>query len=348
MTLINLGCTITYPQFPWSNGTPSQSSRVLDAAEEGVGWAVRAPKTGDISSVYFRTGTVTTGADIDIRLETLTGGPPAMPSGTLLGTNTAATVTIDSADDNVTKEAVLTADASVTAGDPFAIIAYAQSGYAGNMQLMNYYSNLGWTSLKSIYEVAKLAGSWGFSSGTWGMFALKYADGNVYPLQNLLSPHTIAYNVYNSGSTPDEQGLLISLPMAARCTGVVVKLDTNDVGVDVVLYDSANNVLASGDNAWANGNGDCILSFEPIELVAGDYRVVMKPTSGSSITVPLFTVSEAVLRSGFHGGANCQYTSRTDAGSWTNSPTNWMFAALLLDQLDNGVGGGGNYQLGVV
>ena len=111
MTLQQLLQPIAVPSRP--QGTASNGNAaffavgVIDANDEKVAFVVLLQKAGDISTVHFRTGTVTTGDDVLVRLETVdqtTGNP----TGTLWGTTTSATVTVADGDDDNCPEIVAT------------------------------------------------------------------------------------------------------------------------------------------------------------------------------------------------------------------------------------------------
>ena len=57
---------------PWistvANGYGFDYGLLLDAASEKAGMVVTVPKAGNIRKIGFRTGTVTTGATMDVRI----------------------------------------------------------------------------------------------------------------------------------------------------------------------------------------------------------------------------------------------------------------------------------------
>ena len=104
---------------------------LLDAAGEIAGFVFRAPKAGEIDQIHFRTGTVTTGDDLDVRLETVDAAN-GDPTGTLADTNSNATQAVGNGDDDTWFAVSLTASATVTADTPYAIALTAPGGYCGN------------------------------------------------------------------------------------------------------------------------------------------------------------------------------------------------------------------------
>src|SRR5688572_19255053 len=107
------------------NSNLGTSNLSYDSATDRFAYVGNSPIADAITEIYFRTGAVTTGCDVDVRVESVSNG---RPSGTLLNANSNVVVTIDNADDNVWKTAALTAAATLTAGQQFAIVLVVSSG----------------------------------------------------------------------------------------------------------------------------------------------------------------------------------------------------------------------------
>ena len=95
MVLVSIPIT-AFPEMPPQatstyGFTVSGASNLMDANGEKVANVFVATKTGNISKIYVRFGTVTTPQDVDIRVESvdLTTGSP---SGNLLAANTNGTI----------------------------------------------------------------------------------------------------------------------------------------------------------------------------------------------------------------------------------------------------------------
>jgi hypothetical protein len=118
---------------PWglpSGGTTFDVVPIFVNAGE-YAYIFRAPKTGTITKVGFRTVTVITGATVDVRLETVSA-TDGHPTGSLVGTNANASQVIADTNDNVFFTVTLTAGASVTAGDVLAVVVVAPA--TGSLQ----------------------------------------------------------------------------------------------------------------------------------------------------------------------------------------------------------------------
>ena len=76
-------------------------------------------------------------------------------------------------------------------------------------------------------------------------------------------------------------------------------------------------------------------------LAAGTvYRLVVKPTSATSLSVYRINAQSAAMMDQMSGGQTMYETSRTDAGSWTNTTTQRILGLdLFFDGFDDATGG---------
>ncbi|MFQ5804771.1 MAG: hypothetical protein ACE5JQ_17920, partial [Candidatus Methylomirabilales bacterium] len=331
------GLWIPHPPIMQS-AAPNLQNMLIDASTEKAAGVFRAPKTGTISKVGFLTGTVTTGATVDVRLETvdLANGDP---SGTLLGTNSNGSQVIADTDDNTWFTTTLTTGVAVTKGDLLAVVI-ANAG-SGNMNIRNvrYDFTGGYSDL--------FTAAWVKDNDSPG-FGLEYSDGSyaysphVWPVSGLTSNLN-----FNSSSTPDERGLIFQLPFPFRVTGCWLTVDL-DNAADVVLYDSDGSTALETlsldpDVRMDTAQRIFLLTFAGTQSLSANtnYRLVLKPTTTSNIRVSFFSVDAAAVMDALEGGQNFQYTERTDAGAWTETATDRPFVGLICDGFDDGVGGGG-------
>jgi hypothetical protein len=322
---------------PVSGGvTIAFSSNTVDAAGEKLAGIFRVPKTGTISIVGVRSGAVTGSGDADVRLETvsLTDGNP---TGTLVGTTTNGTVTINAA--NTWYNATLTLGAAVTRGDLIAVVVARTTGNYGISSLSN-------TPFGAQFPyIDHFTASWAKIS-TQPVFSLQYNDGSygftpsVYPYSLLTS------TTYNSGSTPDERGLKFRLPAPVRVAGAWLYPDL-DAAADIKLYDAADTELATlsldPDVRIGTGYGSQYNWFGASVSLSANvyYRLTLLPTSVTDISAMHFNVNAAAVMDSLPGGQDFHHTERTNAGVWTDTTTQRPFIGLILDGIDDGVGGGG-------
>jgi hypothetical protein len=337
------------------------SALAVDAADEGVAFVVAAPKTGMIAKVGWATRTVTTGATIDVRLETLdtSGAAPARPSGTLWGTNTAGSQVVAAADDNVWFLTSLTAAATVTKGDRLAVVIKNPTASFGNMQISGFQDDA-----DSAFPYCLLntgvspATSWAGVTGA-PIMAFEYSDGTyapipgVYPIRGTITSQTLS-----TGTTPDVYGMRFRLPFPARSPAAWAWIDADgDLAVKLVstAYHQANNTGVLGTatlhrNVRVNSNpGIQWADFDAAVTLAAntDYRLVVEPTSATSLTAYDFDVNTLDLLDAHSGGRDFHLTTAKDPtadGDWTNYNAGTFrkpFLGIMLDAFDDGTGGGG-------
>lgn len=310
----------------------------LSASGHKAALIFRAPKTGSITDLMFGTRNVTTGATVDLRLETVSA-TDGFPTGTLQATNTNAAVVVDSADDNVVKTGTLTASATVTKGDVLALVIVNDSVSPGTMIIAAEAR----TTHNFPYSASITTASWGKSQANI-IAGVKYSDGKCYPLHGVLLATATNAPSFNSGSTPDERGFKFQLPFSARVTGAWAQGIIGSGDADLVLYDSSDAVIASTsiDHDQTCGfSGDLALLYfaaSPTLSANTDYRLVLKPTSATNVSITELALADATHRGAYDGGDAFQFTSRTDAGAWTDSPLTWPMLGLIIDAVNSGGG----------
>lgn len=311
---------------------------LLDAVGEKAGFILQAPKTGTISKVGFRTGTVTTGDTVDVRLESVdlaTGNP----SGTLLGTNSNGSQVIANADDNTWFLTSLTQGVVVTKGD-FIAVVIVNGGGGGNLRI----AHLGlvmWGGNFS-YITDFVGGAWAKDDES-PLCALEYSDGSyahspgVYPVSDI-----DVMVSFDNTSDPDHRGLKFKLPFPFRITGIWVVGDF-DGPVDVKLYDSDGTTVLETmsldpDVRAATGGMTYFVLFSGTQSLLKNtfYRVVLEPTSAVSVELDEFDVDTVAIMDALEGGQDFHYTEKKDAG-WTDTTTKRPFMGILIDGVNIGM-----------
>lgn len=335
----------------------TRSELLIDAATEKLAFVFRASKSGDISKIGFRTGTVTNGDDLDVRLETvsLVNGDPTGTLVNVAGSGSLKTVTIADGDDATWIEVTLEETATVVAGTLYAIVFEWTSWVDGSMYFARA-SSIG-IGVGSGHVYSDLfTGTWAKTNRTSTLsvcFYAGYDDGSFPLLPSVFAAGTAGEYSFNSGSTPDEIGIHVTFPAPTQLPGVGLSLEF-DGAADIVLYDTDGTTPLE---TWSLDPDARPVTTEmhfylacttPRVLIkASAYRVAVKPTSGSSVTLPY--LDNAQLKEGAGDtdiweamglSTIIQKTSRTDAGGWTQDATEIPAIQLLLDQFDDGAGGG--------
>lgn len=318
---------------------PSFTSQALGASDK-YGMVFQAPKTGNIRKISFRTGTVGTAQDTDARIETV---DPAtgFPSGTLKTVNSNATIAAASITANawVTSPA-FTADAAVTVGDLIAAVLVPTS--TPNYQVNGF--TVGTSGFRVPYPVYDSGTGYTKPTDHIPGIGVEYDDGSYYFIPNTVPILTItAHTTFNTGSTPDEIGMKFKMLAPCRVNGIWIWADT-DGDFDVVIYDSDGTTVLSTtsfdkDNRQGTGSGHHFLLLDtPVELLADTYyRVTILPSSATNLGIYSITVGSAAILDQLAGGQYFHFTSRTNAGAWTDVTTQRPLLGLMIDQISNGV-----------
>jgi len=343
MALQNCG-VFAWPPIPgYVSGHIGLSNTILDAANEAWGGVFAAPKSGTISKVLWRTGTVTTGSTMVIRLETVSAST-GLPTGTLWGEGTEATQVVADTDDNINFATALGTGAVVAAGDVLAAFVSQPGSSYGSLSVQHLYDE---QNMSFPYSVTRISDAWARSATGLGIAgALEYSDGSYAHIPGWWPVGACSNISFNSGSAADEIGNKFRLPFKARCCGVLNMADMDAAG-DLVLYDASDTVLASVSvgavyRASASANRAYQMFSSPVTLDANTwYRLVLKPTSASNVSVGYMTGFSEAAMAALPDGTNCIKTARADAGAWTDTATIRCQLGVLIDQLDDGAGGSG-------
>jgi hypothetical protein len=366
MTLQQLLQPIAVPSRPQgfvANGSAAFSAvGVIDANDEKVAFVVLLQKAGDISTVHFRTGTVTTGDDVLVRLETVdqTTGDP---TGTLWGTTTSATVTVADGDDDTWMVATLTTDATIASGDvgkPIAIvIAAPAAGFIGSMEIDQVgggYFISGRTDYDNASWVKEYTGSWsddGYLYNEAAAIRLGYDDGSFAYIQNSYAgdenPSSVTFDV---DSTPDEIGIKIRFPYSFQACGVWLSSTYIRDDTAVKVYNDSDVEQMTLPN-WYRGWSARDVNYKGVAFVYGDtftvladtwYRITWQPTTSDGSSLRAYYIPQATDAHWACWGldqADYKWTERTDAGSWTDRDDRLLFGGFMADQFHDGAGGGG-------
>jgi hypothetical protein len=329
-----------FPEPPDSYFTvgPSFSSILLNTSSDRAGSVFRIPKAGNVRKIGFATRTVTTGATVDVRLETVdlaTG----TPSGTLWGTNTNGSQVINSSDDNVWLTTTLTADAAVSMGDLIALSI--NNAGSGNWNLA---ASADWADARGVYNLRFTSSAWTKQASQAPILALEYDDGSYFPIEGVFPYVALTHTSFGSTSSPDERGLRFKFPFPVRVRGCWAYIDP-DNDFRIKLYDTDGsstliNILIDKDALGSNAEAFFAFTFTSIVELQRDnyYRLSVVPESATTMELGGVTVNSLALMDALKSGPNFHLTTRTDAGSWSETTTQRPYMGVILDAFDDGVG----------
>lgn len=351
MAITSFGGPILIPNPPalgTSGAAGFATAITINASGDRMGWVFQCPKSGTLDWFEFLLTTfiqATNGLRVSFQaVDPTTGFPNTTQSQFRDITSGLAAATW------ITPPGVMTDDGSdigvkrtVTAGEWLAcvvdFVSFAASdsvaitpGFtlAAADQLLNYVANA------STGTYAK--------NNTFGIFALKYADGTYaqFPLFATIPAKTTTTTTFNSGDTPDEIGLRFTVPIASRMIGGWVRLDA-DNACDIVLYDSGGSVVAgplaidSDIRGLTAGLNAPFIWPVPVELAASSlYRLVVKP-GASDVSIYEVTVESNARLGAFPLGTSAHRTSRVNGGAFDDTATaTYPLFGLLLNGFDTG------------
>jgi len=335
--------SILYPHCPSSVvSTPSflASTQIANASEE-VSYVFQAPKSGIINKVFFRTGNVTTGCTLDVRLESIdlsTG----LPSGSLKSTDSNAAQIILDSDDNKTFLVSLTSGADVVEGDWIAIRLDVLSGAPVGLTIAEF------TDAGLFYGPYALENSASILTAA-PIFAVEYSDGSypfilgAWPINDFITAS------FNNTSTPDVVGNKFKLNYGAKIKGVWAYLDS-DGDAFFNLYDTNGATILGSGAAYSNippttaAGIHQILFSTGVPLNSGEYYYLgLEPsTSTNTVVYGVYTdnsgIANALLAPDFTA---VSAKDPTGIGSWTENISGAYFMGLIIDGIDIGNTGSG-------
>jgi len=321
-----------------ASGAPGLSTSIaITAAGHKAAHIFQAAVAKSIHKVHIRTGTVTTGDTVDVRVETVDNAANGDPTGTLWGTNTNGSLVIASSDDNVWKNVTLTADAVLAIGDVVALVV-ANGGGGGNMIFNAFQDHLVLHAYTDLFTAA-----WVKSTGSL-LFVPEYSDGSFGPIAGYSGAGApINSTTFNSGTATNRRGNIFQLPVPCRAAGCWGWIDA-DGDYTVKLYDSdGTSVLATTAtiNAFQRGSTAGGPTYHPFTTSATlakatNYRIVVIPSTTTSLTTYDFDVPVAGMLDMFPGGQNCKASVYT-SGAWVETATRRGYLGVMLDAFDDAV-----------
>jgi hypothetical protein len=322
-----------------------------------VAFILDPPKTGNVRKIVWGTRTVTTGATVDVRVETIDATVvPSTPSGTLWGTNTNASQVVANGDDNVVFATQLTADAAVTRGTPIAVvIANASPGSMLVPTVLAYPDR----ASAFPYGLSHNGTSWTANiGGYYPMVALEYDDGSHEPIVGVLPPSAATTSsTINTTTTPDVVGSLFQFAFPCRIGRAwIIANGGGDFTVKIVTT-AYNQGAQTGVLATKTFDKDMRASVPYLYMAEFDqnvsisastnYRLIVEPSTSTSIVLYRMSLQSLQQLNAIPGGANFCFTSAKDPttnGDWTdlNSGSFAMFfGGVQVNGFDDGVSGGG-------
>lgn len=350
MALVDIGGVIEWPQVGLNvDSTPAYTTTqyTIDATGEIAAAVLCVPKTGTISAITFRTGTVTVGGIVDVRVETIDAAT-GFPSGTLWGTTTNGLQTILDANDATMFTTTLTLGASVTQGDLIGVSIVCP--VTASMQIVGI--TAGMNSLNFPYG-ALFTASWAKIAAVPPIVGLQYDDGSYAFVPNIAVVSSLVSTTYGTGTNPNHRALQFQVPWDCRVSGFWACVDA-DNAADVLLVtddwdgtdgDALAKVSLDSDIRRTTGFATYKRPFvASVTLTANTiYRLVFKPTTASTVILSQYTVASAAQLDQNGASQDCFLSTANnpnDATDWSSTTTTRPLMGLLIDAIDIPAGGG--------
>lgn len=347
---------ITVPEFYFPDlpstvsATPTLAGAAtmdINGASQWVSFVFSCPRTVTVDSVFFRVNSATTGCTTTVRIETV---DPAtgLPSGILADNNATATVNITSGAANY--EVTFPGTFTLTKGVLYAIyIGAPNTGTTPSAINFTVFSDDG--SDIGMPYVIDFDTSASYRDGLCPSMAIGTTGSSSLFIEKLWPITSATMETFASTSSPDTIGNKITIKAPMRACGAWAWLDLDEAAT-VKLYNTDGSTVLGSASGYV-GVPPTIAQYinvfqfsSPVELATGDYYLALEATTTTSIGIASMSFSNERWRSASPlGGADFCYTSCTQTptgtGSWTTTTTKQAFIGLIVDGLDNGVGGGG-------
>lgn len=337
MALVNTTTAVEWPpsQINPSGGAPAFSSILLDAANEKYACIIDVPKSGTIDKIGVRFGAITTGATLDVRIETVST-TTGDPTGTLWAANTNGALVVVGGDALTWKQVNLTAGAAVSAGvpDTIAIVIANPAAAFGNLNVsvwgaaMNFPYNdhftAAWAKTANMPNIGI-----GYNDGSWG---------ENFPCLAMETLTSRTFHLNTAGA--DEYALRFSLPFRATVIGFWAMVDL-DGDAEFRLYDGTTVIATFVADANMRGQAGFSMyraKFPVLStlLINTEYRLAIRPTTATAVGLAYGVVDTAAIMQAMPGGTALHGSQRLDSGAWANTTTERPWLGLILSQLDDG------------
>lgn len=350
-----------------SSAAVSYTTGAINGTSDVQGWVTAAEENMTITAVgalvTARTGSpgnVTSGVRLGIvYIDNTTGFPATTPvwaNATFSGASGTAYKDFNATTGVTTGqflEATLTTAVTITKGTVFGIMIDPVSGTWDTSNLLTVARGINTT-----YPYIRFP--YGFEI-TSTAYALVNSAAPIFYYKSSTKTYGYPYQSFNgvnnnSGSTPDEYGMYFRIPTGVCSTynvrGMRLGFVPGTANFDVLLYDTnGTTVLQSvsiDGNQMHTGNGaafDFIFTQNTLStLSAGSYyRLVVRPSTATSMgSIQYIGFPASADKGAILGNADdVQYTSRTNAGSWTQEPLRLWTMQALISGMDAGTSSGG-------
>lgn len=320
------------------SGTPGISNILLDATGEKAAFVFNVVGTKTFRKFGTTWGTITTGATLDVRLETVSQGINiAAPTGTLACSLSSAALVLGSGDSSSYKESAnMAADCTVT-NSTIAVVIAQTASFNGNLRT--------WTQMRQdfIVVMSSVNGVNYAATTTQGPILTSVDSSNNYMvIPGMISVSSVTATTLLSTTNPDTLGNYVNLPFGHRVIGVC---GTYTVGAPatVKIWNGGGTVLESINLSSATNNANARQGF--IMFSQGyvfpantPYRLTMQATTAiTGVTVYKYSWQNSTIMSSVVPFGQYIYFSTgnapTQESNWTQSTSDRYQIFPVIDQI---------------
>jgi hypothetical protein len=312
--------------------------------------------------IHFRTGATTfanAGTTVRVGLQDLdaTAGPPPNPDGTfdVFDDITGGDPELTSSSDNVFVTATMSSGTKTLSNGDLVAVVWDMTARGGTDSLILTELSGGGQQF-SPTVVANLTGSWTLATPGRGCVVIEADDGTLGTLMGTVPIQTVNTRTFSDATNPDEEGLILRVPVDCKIGGYVLMMQANAAGADyeINLYSDPTGTPAAVSGASLTGQlgehgggaqrtlAHFMLPAE-VTLTAGtDYCLAVKATGASGLVTVYHTLRSADDRP-ILGLTDCSRTTRNGAsGAFAAGTTDEIpHFGVLISSLHDGSGGGG-------
>lgn len=330
------------------------NTQTLDAAGEGVGVVFRAPLTDSVNRAHvYCVSTNGTPPSYAARYETIDAN--GLPTGTLVAGSAQQTFTPTAA---TLHSPTFASPAGLTAGTHYALII-TDDGVTppdgSNNATFLYLSGGGHGGLLPI-AVLNTGGGYALNAtiNRWPAIMPQYDATTDRMIQGISVAYSHPQTSFDSGSTPDEYGVVFTVPVTMSLFGLTMplRMDNNSSDFDISLYNGPSaadadlvvrlnsydaSFMITGTSLGFTGEFPTPRILSP----GSNYHCTIRPSSLNNLRIRESVFASQALREAHHG-ADYQKVTRVNAGAFSNHAAEVVHMQLLFDTL---VGGGGAVSL---
>jgi len=328
------------------------TSLLIDATGEKISalgnfyFAARSG-TKDITKVHWMPGTVVSagGSIVTLSLQdVITTGTLMVPDETQDQTEA---ITLSGVTTNTWKTgAALSANRTVAFGAALAVVWEFDGGGRLGADSLIVRTGVPAQQFYGVATMLKTSGSWAFNNGLPNVI-LECTDGTMASLDggfvvSAFNTHSIASNTASADEYAMEFQVNFNCKVDAAAGLIILGSGTS---ADVIIYSGTTaiaNATATIDptrNSTTSSPRRFMVTFAAeITLTANTtYRLAVKPTTTTALSVYSFDVSSAGFLASHPGGTAYNYTTRVDLGSWAAATTTRrMMLGLRISSVDDG------------